>query len=74
MTQALYLRNATLLQPSRNLQTAGELLLAEGLVKTIHTGAAGALDQQAADLGAKVIDCTGLFIAPRPDRRPRSPA
>ena len=64
MTQALYLRNATLLQPSRNLQTAGELLLADGLVKTIHTGAAGALDQQAADLGAQVIDCTGLFIAP----------
>ncbi len=64
MTQALYLRNATLLQPSRNLQTAGELLLANGLVHTIHTGAAGALDQQAADLGAQVIDCTGLYIAP----------
>ncbi len=64
MSTALYLRNATLLQPSRNLQTPGELLLADGLVKTIHTGVAGALDAQARQLGAEVIDCSGLFIAP----------
>ncbi len=64
MTQPLYLRNATLLQPSRDLQTPGELLLVDGLIKTIHTGAPGALDQQASDLNAQVIDCTGLFVAP----------
>ena len=64
MSQALYLRNATLLQPSRDLETPGELLLADGLIKIIHTGDAGALDQQARDLNAEVIDCTGLCVAP----------
>ena len=64
MSEALYLRNATLLQPSRDLQTPGELLLADGVVKTLHTGAAGALEEQARGLGAQVVDCTGLFVAP----------
>ena len=34
------------------------------MVRTLHTGAAGALDQQAQDAGARVLDCTGLFVAP----------
>ena len=64
MSEALYLRNATLLQPSRELQTPGELLLVGGVVKLLHTGAAGALESQARDAGARVMDCTGLFVAP----------
>ncbi len=64
MSDALYLRNATLLQPSRDLQTPGELLIVDGLVRTLHTGSAGALDAPAHDLNAAVIDCTGLFVAP----------
>ncbi len=64
MSDALYLRNATLLQPSRDLQTPGELLIVDGVVRTVHTGTAGAFDTQAQDLNATVIDCTGLFVAP----------
>lgn len=64
MSQALYLRNATLLQPSRDLQTPGELLVVDGMVRTLHTGAAGALEAPAREVDAAVIDCTGLFVAP----------
>ena len=64
MSGALYLRNATLLQPSRDLQTPGELLVLDGVVRTLHTGAAGALQEAAREVNADVIDCTGLFVAP----------
>ncbi len=64
MNNALYLRNGTLLQPERDLQTPGDLLVVNGLVHTMHTGEPGALDEQAKQHGAETIDCAGLIIAP----------
>ncbi len=57
MNQTL-LTNGTLLDPSQNLQAAGELLIVDGKVADMGTGLKG----QAPD--ARVIDCAGLLITP----------
>lgn len=64
MSDALYLRGGTLLQPSKDRGFAGDLLLANGVVEAVHTGEHGALDERARQMGAETIDCTGLTVAP----------
>ncbi len=66
----IYLRKASLLQPSVNLQVQGSLLVHGGLVLRMRVdGASGPedlaeLDAEAKQLDAETIDCTGLVIAP----------
>ena len=64
MSEAIYLRNGTLLQPGAGLEVPGDLLLVNGLVHAMHTGPAGALDAVAKEHDAELIDCTGLTVAP----------
>ena len=64
MSDAVYLRGGTLLQPAEDRGFPGDLLIADGLVAAVHTGEAGALDERAKGAGAEVIDCTGLTVAP----------
>ncbi|WP_419804440.1 dihydroorotase [Terriglobus sp.] len=64
MSGAVLLRGGTLLQPAEDRSFAGDVLLADGVVAAIHTGEAGALDERAKAVGAEVIDCAGLVVAP----------
>ncbi len=64
MSDALYLRNGTLLQPASDQQMPGDLLVVHGLVRAMHKGESGALDEEARQCAAEIIDCTGLTVAP----------
>ena len=56
----LLLANARLIDPSRDLDTRGDLLITEGVIQDARQGlaASGAPD------GAEVVDCGGRIVAP----------
>ncbi|MBN9003539.1 MAG: dihydroorotase, partial [Rhizobiales bacterium] len=59
-TRPLLLANARVIDPSRDLDMRGDLLIADGVIRDVKQGiaASGAPD------GAEVIDCTGCLVAP----------
>jgi len=59
-TRPLLLANARVIDPSRDLDMRGDLLIADGVIRDTKQGiaASGAPD------GAEVIDCTGCLVAP----------
>jgi dihydroorotase len=56
----LLLTNARLIDPSRDLDTRGDLLIVDGVIRDAKQGiaASGAPD------GAEIVDCTGCIVAP----------
>jgi dihydroorotase len=59
-SRPLLLTNARLIDPSRDLDTRGDLLIADGVIRDAKQGiaASGTPD------GAEVIDCKGCIVAP----------
>ncbi|MBN8961592.1 MAG: dihydroorotase [Rhizobiales bacterium] len=59
-SRPLLLTNARVIDPSRDLDMRGDLLISDGVIRDARQGiaASGAPD------GAEVIDCTGCIVAP----------
>ena len=54
------LANARILDPSRDLDFPGDLLIADGLIREFKRG----IGQAGVPEGTEVVDCTGLVVAP----------
>lgn len=59
-SRPLLLTNARLIDPSRDLDTRGDLLISDGVIRDAKQGiaASGAPD------GAEIVDCAGCIVAP----------
>ncbi|MGX9392647.1 dihydroorotase [Nitrobacteraceae bacterium UC4446_H13] len=59
-TRPLLLTNARLIDPSRDLDMRGDLLIADGVIRDAKQG----ITASGAPNGAEIVDCAGCIVAP----------